>query len=252
MVSIGVPVHPLAKRYVSDYARPYDRARMTESAGVAAGLLERTDELAVISGLLDAARRGKGGLVVIEGTAGIGKTCLLAACRERADELGMTVLRVRGDELVVESSFAAVRELLWTELQARPKPLDGADRLAVSVFERGSPERVDRDHAAAVLYGLYWLVADLADRGPLALLIDDAHWLDAASARFLVYLARRVDALPVLLAVGVRPGDDSTGLAATLSDTASSVLRPQPLGEAAAELVVRDVLGPGADEQLCR
>jgi DNA-binding CsgD family transcriptional regulator len=225
---------------------------MTESAGVVAGLLERTNELAVISGLLDAARRGEGGLVVIEGTAGIGKTRLLAACEERAGELGMTVLRVRGDDLVMESSFAAVRELLWTEVLARPEGLDGAARLAGSVFERSSTEPVDRDHPAAVLHGLYWLVADLADRGPLALLIDDAHWLDAASTRFLVYLARRVDSLPVLLAIGVRPGDDSTGLGATLSDAASNVLRPQPLSAAGAEIVVRDELGPAADEDLCR
>jgi DNA-binding CsgD family transcriptional regulator len=225
---------------------------MSSKEGVADGLLERTDELAVISGSLDAARCGEGGLVVIEGTAGIGKTRLLAACRERAEELGMTVLRVRGDDLVMESSFAAVRELLWTEVLARPKPLDGAARLAASVFERGSLQRVDRDHPTAVLHGLYWLVADLADRGPLALLIDDAHWLDAASARFLVYLARRVDSLPVLVAIGVRPGHDSTGLVATLADSASTVLRLRPLSAAAAETVVRDELGPGADEDLCR
>jgi hypothetical protein len=164
----------------------------------------------------------------------------------------MVTLRVRGDELVMESSFAAVRELLWSEVDARSELLDGAAGLAASVFERGDSERVDRDRVAAVLHGLYWLVADLADRGPIALLVDDAHWLDAASARFLVYLSRRVGSLPVLLAVGVRTGDDSTGLAATLSDAAATVLRPEPLSEEAAEVVVRGVLGPGADEELCR
>ena len=164
----------------------------------------------------------------------------------------MVALRVRGDELVMESSFAAVRELLWAEVDARPELFDGAAGLAASVFERGGSERVDRDRVAAVLHGLYWLVADLAERGPIALLVDDAHWLDAASARFLAYLARRIDSLPVLLAVGVRAGDDSTGLAATLSDAAANVLRPEPLSEEAAEVVVRGVLGPGADEELCR
>jgi DNA-binding CsgD family transcriptional regulator len=225
---------------------------MSSKEGVAPGLLERSAELAVLDDLLDAAQRGDGGLVVIEGSAGIGKTCLLAACRERAEELGLVALRVRGDELVMESSFAAVRELLWTEVDARPELLDGAAELAASVFERGGDERVDRDRAAAVLHGLYWLVADLADREPIVLLVDDAHWLDAASARFLAYLARRVDALPVLMAVSVRPGDDSAGLMATLSDAATNVLRPEPLSEEAAEVLVRGVLGPGADEELCR
>ena len=225
---------------------------MSSKEGIATGLLERSDELAVLSSALDAARQGDGALVVIEGAAGIGKTCLLRACRERAEELGLVTLRVRGDELVMESSFAAVRELLWTEVDARPQLLDGAAGLAASVFERGGSERVDRDRVPAVLHGLYWLVADLADRGPIVLLVDDAHWLDPASARFLAYLARRVDSLPVLLAVGVRTGDDSNGLVATLSDAAATVLRPDPLSEEAAEMVVRGVLGPGADEELCR
>ena len=225
---------------------------MSSDEGVAAGLLERSAEMATLNALLDAAQRGEGGVIVIEGPAGIGKTCLLGACRELAEELGLVALRVRGDVLVRESSFAAVRELLWTEVEARPELLDGAAGLAASVFERGDSERVDRDRVGAVLHGLYWLVADLADRGPIALLIDDAHWLDPASARFLAYLARRIESLPVLVAVSLRPGDDSTGLLAPLSDAAASVLRPEPLSEEAAEVVVRGVLGPGADEELCR
>lgn len=227
---------------------------MSEDEGAVTDLLERAGELGVMNALLDAVQRGEGALVVVEGSAGVGKTRLLAACGERAAERGMAVLRVRGDELVMQSSFAAVRELVWAEVEAGPEVLDGAARLAGSVFDRDIPERVDRDHAAAVLHGLYWLVASLADRGPLVLLIDDAHWLDAASTRFLIYLARRVDTLPVLLAAAVRPGErgDSTGLVATLSDAATSVLRPEPLSEAAAEVLVRRALGPGADEELCR
>ena len=137
---------------------------MVAKEGIANGLLERSGELAALSSALDAARLGDGRLVVIEGAAGIGKTCLLTACRERAEELDLVALRVRGDELVMESSFAAVRELLWAEVDARPELLDGAAGLAASVFERGGSERVDRDRVAAVLHGLYWLVSDLADR----------------------------------------------------------------------------------------
>ena len=121
---------------------------------------------------------------------------MLGACRERAEELGLVAVRVPGDVLVGEPSFAAVRELLWTKVEARPELLDGAAGLAASVFERGDSERVDRDRVGAVLHGLYWLVVALADRGPIALLVDDAHWLDPASARFLAYLAQRIESLP--------------------------------------------------------
>lgn len=178
----------------------------------------------------------------------------MEACAEAAYERGMAVLEVRGDELVMESSFAAVRELLWREVRASGRTsLDGAARLAAPVFDDGGAERVDADRAAGVLHGLYWLVANLADHGPLLLLIDDAHWLDAASARFLVYLARRVDSLPVLLTVGVRRGEgaDPVGLAAVLPEVAACVLAPKPLSEDATGVVVRRKLGARADEELC-
>jgi DNA-binding CsgD family transcriptional regulator len=227
---------------------------MGGEAGVAVGLLERAAELDVLSGLLDAAKRGEGRLVVVEGPAGIGKTGLLEACGEDAGKRGITALRVRADELVMGSSFAAVRELLWPQVRTRPDMFDGPARLARSLFEPGADGRVDHDRAAAVLHGLYWLVAGLADPGPLLLVVDDAHWLDAASARFLVYLARRVDSLPVLLAVGVRRGERGgrTQLVAGLSEVAAHVLTPAPLSEDAAGVLVRRTLGVRADEELCR
>lgn len=222
------------------------------------GLLERDAELGRIDELLHAAGGGNGGLLVIPGPAGIGKTSLLEACAERASTRGMRVLRVRGDELVMESSFAAVRELLWQEMQKAlaggDDVLDGAAALALPVFEGDASERVGPERAGSVLHGLYWLVANLADRRPALLLIDDAHCLDAASGRFLVYLARRVDTLPVLLAVALRPGegaDPDTPLEA-LSGLAAEMLRPEPLSEDACGVVVRRGLGARADDELCR
>ena len=104
------------------------------------GLLERDAELGRIDELLHAAGGGNGGLLVIPGPAGIGKTSLLEACAERASTRGMRVLRVRGDELVMESSFAAVRELLWQEMQ---KALAGGDDGDLETrdwsLERGTP-----------------------------------------------------------------------------------------------------------------
>lgn len=229
---------------------------MDRGEGVAVGLLERASELGVLSDSLECARRGAGRLVVVEGPAGIGKTRLLDACGEGAVARGMVALRARGDEVAMESSFGAVRELLWARMQAcGPDVLDGAAGLAAPVFGGGGGEvPVDRDRSAGVLHGLYWLVANLADQAPVVLLVDDAHWLDAASARFLVYLGRRVGSLAVLLAVGARRGE-AAGLAGRLSglsELGAGVLRPGPLSEAASGVLVRRELGAGADRELCR
>ena len=126
-----------------------------------------------------------------------------------AAERGAQVLRGRGDELVMESSFSAVREMLWGEVRRDGSILEeGAARLAAPVFEAEMAGDTDRDRAGAVLHGLYWLMAGLAAKGPAVLLLDDAHWLNPASARFVVYLGRRVESLPVPLVVALRVGED--------------------------------------------
>ena len=160
---------------------------------VSVGLLEREGELGRIDELLVGVGGGSGGLLVVSGPAGIGKTSLLEVCGERALARGWMVLRARGDELVVGSSFAAVRELLAAGVRELGSDVfEGAARLAAPVFEGEGVGGGRRDRVAAVLHGLYWLVADLADLGPVVLLVDDAHWLDSGSSRFLIYLARRL------------------------------------------------------------
>jgi DNA-binding CsgD family transcriptional regulator len=234
----------------------YDRAEMVGAVPPESALLEREGELQQLSRSLQAAREGNGRFVLVEGSAGVGKTSLLNACAELAVDLGMLPLRVRGDEVAMEFSFAAVRELFSQDVRAaRPHLLHGAARLAAPVFGgRTVGARGQADRMAAVLHGLYWLVANLADRAPLALLVDDAHWVDAASGRFLLYLAQRVDSLRVVLAAAVRPGEgtDAAGLPAPLLEVAASVLRVGPLSEAGSEALVRRALGPRADEELCR
>jgi DNA-binding CsgD family transcriptional regulator len=214
-------------------------------------LLERSEELAAFAALLDRAGGGEGGLVLVEGPAGIGKTTLLQACARGAEARGMRRLGCRGDELALCSSFAAVRELLWPAVSAADaRVLDPAARLGMPVFEAGGGE-VDADRAAVVVHGLYWLVANLAERGPVLLALDDAHWLDPASARFVVHLARRIDSLPAVLAVAARPAAASA-LIGELSGLASRVLSPGPLSEQASATVVRAELGARADQALCR
>jgi DNA-binding CsgD family transcriptional regulator len=217
-------------------------------------LLEREAELDELIRVLDASRAGRGRVALVEGPAGIGKSSLLDACAARARERGMAVLRVLGDDVVMESSFAAVRELLWPELRARATAFEGAARLAAPVFDAEAGAQTDRDRVSAVLHGLYWLVADLAAEAPMVLLVDDAQWLDAASSRFLLYLARRIDSLPVLLVVAVRTGEtgEAQRLGPELEMLADAALRIRPLTSDGSGHVVRGVLGPRADEELCR
>ena len=222
---------------------------MGESHRDCGALLERGAELAGLDGLLAAACDGRGGVAVIEGPPGIGKSALVSACASSAADRGIETLRARGDDVSMEASFAAMRELLAPA--AGPDAFSGSASLAAPVF---APERDlggEADRAAAVLHGLYWLIADRCDHGPLVLLVDDGHWLDPASARFLVYLARRIESLPAVLVVAVRRGE-VTGPLAALSDHAALILRPAPLSETASGELVRGELGPRADEDLCR
>jgi len=155
----------------------------------------------------------------------------------------------------MESSFAAVRELLWGEVRVAGERIwVGAAQLATPVFDDSAGKRTDHDRVASVLHGLYWLVSGLAERAPLALLVDDGQWLDAASARFLVYLGRRVESLPVLLAIATRSGHGPRPVSplAPLGELAASELRLCPLSEDGSGALVRAMLGAHADEELCR
>jgi DNA-binding CsgD family transcriptional regulator len=95
----------------------------------------------------------------------------------------------------------------------------------------------------AVLHGLFWLVSNLAESSPLLLAVDDAHWADHRSLRFLAYLARRLNDLPVLLIVALRstePGGQSELLRLLTEDPASGVITPAPLSEAAVGRLLTD------------
>ena len=102
----------------------------------------------------------------------------------------------------------------------------------------------------AVLHGLYWLTVNLAGDGPLVISVDDAQWCDAASLRFLAYLVKRLEGLPVLVVMTVRSGEegpDDSLLAELALDPSVTVLRPRPLSAEAAGTLVRELLGEGAD-----
>ena len=159
--------------------------------------------------LLAGARAGSGGAVVLEGPAGIGKSSLLAAARTAAAP-ELRVLSARGGELERELPFGIVRQLLEpvvaTDPAEREVLLAGAAALAQPVLSESDPE-TGSEASFSALHGLYWLTVNLAGSQPVLVTVDDAHWADVASLRWLIYLARRLAGVPLALVLATRPAD---------------------------------------------
>lgn len=198
-------------------------------------LVERDGELEWIAARLDAASAGRGGLIYIEGPAGIGKTALVTAATGRAKRCGFRVLTARGGELERGFPHGIVRQLLETTVVRAGKAerdalLAGAARLAGPTLGVGEPIHEPDEHT--VLHGLFWLCMNLADGDPLLLAVDDAHWADPPSLRFAAYLARRLPDAPVLLVLAARPAEtdeDQMLLEAVAAASPESKIRPAAL-----------------------
>lgn len=220
-------------------------------------LLERDSELAFVERLIGDAEKGAGRVAVIEGSAGMGKTTVLAAARERAAAAGVDVLHARASELEAELAFGVVRQLFEgllarTPEEERAELLAGAARLSAPALLLESSTTTD---PSAALHGLYWLCANLAERAPVALVVDDAHWSDADSLRWLDYLARRIEALPVLVLLALRshePGLESPILQILTGEPNVELLALAPLTEAATAQLIKRRLGRVADRAFSR
>jgi DNA-binding CsgD family transcriptional regulator len=224
-------------------------------------LLEREHELESIEAALVRASAGAGGMLLIEGPAGVGKSRLLQRARHRAHELDMRVLEARGAVLEREFAFGAIRQLFEPPLMALPRAereqlFAGAAGLAAALLgeTRLAWEDAGGDTSFGLLHGLYWLTVNLADHGPLLISVDDAHWADSSSLRFLGYLSRRLDGIPVVLVATGRPSDpEADALWHELREQPEiAVLRPHPLSTDAVADVVRRRLDAAADEQFCQ
>ena len=226
-------------------------------------LLERQQELARLRELADAAVAGQGGAAIVVGSAGIGKTSLLDATAEHAREAGIACLSARGGELERAFSYGIVSQLFESAVSRLSdadsrRVFSGAAARAASVVGLGSdPEKGEgadsEDARFAVLHGLYWLSVNLSELQPLLLLVDDLHWSDAASMRFLAYLQRRIEEHPIGLIVATRPALDSAPAEFTaIVDAIPEPMRlaPAPLTEVALGEIVSEILGAHADEEL--
>ena len=232
----------------------------TFPAGGAPVLHDREEELERLAHMVDAAAGGHGGLTLVEGPAGIGKSALVNATRDVAAKRGMRVLFARGAEREQDLAFGVVRQLFELQVaherEGESSPVfAGAARLAMNALDvTRAPAGIGSD-AFAVLHGLYWLTANLAERGPLLIAVDDVHWADAPSMRFVEYLHRRLEDLPTCVVAAARSEEAGPGhrvLDALRADAEVVRLLLSPLGEAAVGELAREELGDDTPADLVR
>jgi DNA-binding CsgD family transcriptional regulator len=237
-------------------------ASVFPAGGVPITLLERQAQLAALRAAVDAAQSGDGRFVVIEGGAGIGKTRLLAEGRAIAGSAGMRALTAGGGEFESEFAYGIVRQLFEPLLASvspdlRAELLSGPAALIEALF--GPSQLAGSDAPAegsfAILHGLYWLTANAAFQQPTLLAIDDLHWVDTPSLRWLGYLTRRLERVPLLVVAATRPPEgesrDPTLVASLIAHPEAIAIRPEPLGRASITVLARELHGLTPDDAFC-
>jgi DNA-binding CsgD family transcriptional regulator len=210
-------------------------------------LLDRLQERAALGQLLDAARAGRSSVLVMRGEPGVGKTALLEYAIESA--AGLRVARVAGIESEMELAFASFQQLcapMLGKLEGLPDPQRAALGVAFGLNTGAAPDRFLVGLAALSL------LSEVAEQQPLLCVIDDAQWLDRASAQALAFVARRLLAEPVALVFATRePGDEFRGLPELLvgglrdgdaQELLSSVVRG-PLDERVRDRILAETRG---------
>lgn len=165
-------------------------------------LFDREAELEQLRALLADARSGAGRLSVISGPPGIGKTALLDHFLAEASAAGCRVMRARCGEFEQDFAHAVARQLVEPVLSTmdsdeRERGLTGpAARAATALDEAAAGESVA---ASELFHALYWLCANLAAERAVVMAVDDAQWADQASMQWLLYLARRIEQVAILI-----------------------------------------------------
>ncbi|HEX5588857.1 MAG TPA: AAA family ATPase [Candidatus Limnocylindrales bacterium] len=231
-------------------------------------VLEREHELDVIDAALERAQGGAGTAIVVEGEAGIGKSTLARHAIREAARRGLRVLRAQGGELERAVPYGVVIELfaalarderqaadLFSGPAAVAAPLLGIGRAHDDAGGAGGGGNGQRPDPFAYLHGLFWLVLNLVERGPLVVVVDDAQWADEPSLRFLHRLVQRIDELPVVVVLAMRPVGDSPESAAgnrLRSLRSAAHLTPDGLTETAVGTLLSSVSGRPVDDGLRR
>jgi hypothetical protein len=220
-------------------------------------LIERSVELDVLDAAVGDLVDRRGGVVVLEAAAGLGKTALLEHATRLATVAGCLVRQAAPGPLERQFPFGVVRALLEAPLRAASE--DGRTRITAGAAARAGALLLegtapDGDGTTTVAHSVLWLCAAIADERPLALVIDDAQWSDRSSLEVLAYLARRIDDLLVLIVIGARaedPDAPSDLLSLIGGVRAATVLCPQPLTLSGAARLIRR-LAPHTSLEVCR
>ncbi|MFJ8912776.1 AAA family ATPase [Amycolatopsis sp. NPDC102389] len=170
-------------------------------------LVGRREEISRLLALVHAAGRGEGGVLVLRGEPGIGKSALLDHV-EQAAAADFQLIRASGSEFEGELPFAALHQLCVPAL-AHLDTLSAPYRESLLVafgLADGAPDPFRAGLAALEL------LATAAGARPMLCVVDDAHWLDTASARALTFLARRIAAEPIAMVFAARDRDPVRGL----------------------------------------
>jgi DNA-binding CsgD family transcriptional regulator len=214
--------------------------------------------VALIEHTLSSARAGGGTFLLVEGAAGLGKTALLGHAAELAERHRLRTLTALGHELERALAFGGARQLFEPTVSALGTDVAAAlftgPARAAGELLAGRRVEVPEGEQLELIHGFYRLCARLAERGPLALLVDDLQWLDTSSLAFLLYLAQRIGELPVAVVAMSRPGEPEapSGLMTRLGvvpGVLSATLAP--LTATATEKLVHARF-PEADEEFVR
>jgi len=189
-----------------------------EEAGIE--LFERDHELVELEKLLRAACAGQGGVAIVAGEAGVGKSALLTRFRHQARGAGARVLHARCVALEQSFAFGVARTLVGRAIAQLPASerdalVAGAPSAAGAALGLTRAPQTELAASPALLDAIYWIVEGLCATQPVALVIDDLQWADGPSLQAVAYVANRTDELPLAIVVGIRnpvPSDDPEAL----------------------------------------
>ncbi|RDH74699.1 helix-turn-helix transcriptional regulator [Mycolicibacterium moriokaense] len=217
--------------------------------GSAPILFGREGEQQRLAAVLDLARDGAGGVLVVRGEAGIGKTALLADAIARASDLA--VVQISGAEIEMELAYAGLQQLctpLMGFVDRLPVPQANALRVAFGLEDGAAPDRL------LVSFAVLTLLAEASSDQPIVCVVDDAQWIDTATLQTMAFVARQILADPVSIIFGVR--DDGVeselgmfpelllhGLDARSARAMLDALLPSPVDEHIRETLLAEAHG---------
>ncbi|HLX31546.1 MAG TPA: AAA family ATPase [Gaiellaceae bacterium] len=173
-----------------------------EAPGASGLLLGRDQELSELYALVDGIAE-HGGALVVRGDAGIGKSALLAAARDRALSQEVTVVSTVGALSEAQLAFSGLHQLLLPLLDGLDRLPDPQRRALEGAFGISA---ADAPNVFLIGLATLGLIAERAIETPLLFVIDDAHWLDRPTSEVLKFVARRIESDPALLLFAVREG----------------------------------------------